>query len=544
MRLGSIVLLGFLAACQGAPTRAAISAPDLEQRLFAIAHDSMGGRATGSRGGYLTADYIASEFARLGLEPAGEDGTFFQTIPFFRFRGDTMGGLTAGGNRLAVGRDLVPIAAPVPNRPVDGREVILGGPLADSTNWPAAAALKDRIVILVPPQELDRRIGGLLGVPRRSARMNEAAIIVIPILEKLGGETVASLIDGRVVTDTSRDGSGPLIVLATGPAADALLGAAVASAAPGTVGPAVGGEVGVGFFPLDFPARNVIGVLRGRDADLAQTYVSVTAHSDHVGFDRSPVDHDSIRAFNRVIRPMGADNPSREPNGAEAKEIQRILDSLRAVRPARPDSIRNGADDDGSGTVALLEVAEAFAKGERPRRSLLFVSHAAEEMGLLGSAWFTDHPTVPIDSIVSEMDMDMIGRGAKTDLPDAGPGYLEMIGTRRLSSEYGDIFDRVNARQPEPFQFNLTFDEPGHPLQYYCRADHYSYARYGIPSMAMSRGEHLDYHQVTDESQYIDYQALRRVARFAFDVASEVANLDHRPALDHPKGDPKAPCVQ
>jgi Zn-dependent M28 family amino/carboxypeptidase len=194
--------------------------------------------------------------------------------------------------------------------------------------------------------------------------------------------------------------------------------------------------------------------------------------------------------------------------------------------------------------VALLEIAEHFAAQDRPARSILLVGHAAEERGLLGSQWYTDHPTVPIDSIVAEVDMDMIGRGGSKDLPDGGVGYLEMIGMRRLSVEYGDIFDRVNARQPIPFVFNLTFDAPGHPLQYYCRADHYSYARYGIPSVALSRGEHLDYHQVTDEAQYIDYDAMARVANLVRGVLTEVGNLDHRPKLDRPKGNPATRCIQ
>jgi Zn-dependent M28 family amino/carboxypeptidase len=165
-------------------------------------------------------------------------------------------------------------------------------------------------------------------------------------------------------------------------------------------------------------------------------------------------------------------------------------------------------------------------------------------MGLLGSAWYTDHSTVPVDSIVADIDMDMIGRGDASDLPGGGPAYLELVGSRRLSTEYGDILDRVNATEPVPFKFNLAYDAPGHPLQYYCRADHYSYARYGIPSVSLSRGEHLDYHQVTDEAQYIDYDAALAVTRFVADAARAVADLDHRPKLDRPKGDPKAVCRQ
>ncbi len=189
-------------------------------------------------------------------------------------------------------------------------------------------------------------------------------------------------------------------------------------------------------------------------------------------------------------------------------------------------------------------MAEQLAGAAHPRRSLLFVSHAAEEEGLLGSRWYTDHPTVARDSIVSEFDIDMDARGDKADLPDGSPTYLEMIGMRRLSKEYGDIIEAVNGRQPLPFTFNLTYDAPGHPLQYYCRADHYSYARYDIPSISVSRGEHADYHQVTDEAQYADYDAMERVGRFAADVITTVANLDHRPKVDFAKHDPAARCVQ
>jgi len=106
------------------------------------------------------------------------------------------------------------------------------------------------------------------------------------------------------------------------------------------------------------------------------------------------------------------------------------------------------------------------------------------------------------------------------------------------------MLEAANAKQPVPFVFDYTYDAPGHPLEYYCRADHYSYARYGIPSVSLSRGEHLDYHQITDEAQYIDYDDLARVAVMVWDAALRVANLDHRPKLDHPKGDPHAPCVQ
>jgi Zn-dependent M28 family amino/carboxypeptidase len=243
---------------------------------------------------------------------------------------------------------------------------------------------------------------------------------------------------------------------------------------------------------------------------------------------------------------MGADSRVTSATPEQQARVRQILDSLRRVHTPRLDSIRNGADDDGSGTVSILEIAEKLAgSGARPHRSILFVSHTGEEAGLFGSRWFTDHPTVPVDSIVAEIDQDMVGRGTASDLPEAGTTYLEVVGARRLSREFGDLLESANARQPVPFVFNYTYDAPNHPLQYYCRADHYSYARYGIPSVAFSRGEHLDYHQVTDEAQYISYPDLARVSRMVYDAALLVANAAQRPRLDQPKpADPHGPCRQ
>ena len=296
--------------------------------------------------------------------------------------------------------------------------------------------------------------------------------------------------------------------------------------------------------PID--SRNVIGIIRGSDPMLRGEFVSITAHNDHIGFNHHPVDHDSLRAFNAIIRPLGADSRPHRPSPDEAREIRRALDSLRAIHEPRLDSIYNGADDDGSGTVALIEIAQAFANtGARTRRSILLVSHTAEEEGLLGSAWFTDHPTVALDSIVAEIDLDMIGRGAAADIAKGGPGYLEVVGLRRLSKEFGDWFEAVNAREPLPFEFDYEYDAPGHPEQYYCRADHYNYARYGIPSVSLSRGSHRDYHQVTDESQYIDYPDYTRLVQMVLDAAIFVANAEHRPQLDVPKPtNPHVPCRQ
>ena len=558
MRLASAlpVLATLLAACgsghtatpapsPASQTAPAITAADLERRLYAVAHDSMMGRETGSEGDFKAAAYVAAEFRRLGLEPAGDNGTYFQTVPFWRVAIDAQSRITVGGTTLQLRRDFLPAIA-VATRTFDGIQAILGGPANDTSRWIAPEQARGKIVVLDLPA----------GVSTRAAIVNArrwagAAAIALVGLEQVAPEGVARLIEGRPVKDSSLNATALPLIWVSRHAASLLLGADVSTLAPGATGPKVDGRFGFTSTPVAFPARNVVAILRGRDPALRGEYVALTAHNDHVGFDHAPVDHDSVRAFDRVVRPMGADSPPREATPDEWARIRPMLDSLRRAHPPRLDSIRNGADDDGSGTVSILEIAEAMARGpDKPRRSILFVSHTAEEAGLLGSAWFTDHATVPLDSVVAEIDQDMVGRGLPTDFPRGGTGagsptYLEVVGDQKLSHEFASMLDAANARQPVPFEFDRSYAQPGHPLQYYCRADHYNYARYGIPAVALSRGEHLDYHQVTDEAQYISYADLARVSRLVFDAALSIANADHRPALDVPKpANPHAPCRQ
>ena len=526
-------------------TAAAITEADLRQRLFLIADDSMMGRESGSAGNYKTADYVAAEFKRLGLEPAGENGSYFQTVPLWTAAIDKRSRLEAGGVALKLGSDFVPNSLGAVPRSLDGVQAIYGGLITDTTRWITPAQAAGKLVVLDLPA----------GTPRRGlnigARWRQAAAIALVTLDAIGPETIATLSEGRPVADTARNPTLVPSIWISRRAAVTLLGGDPPSLSLGATGPALRGWFDIARTPVKFPARNVVAILRGSDPKLRGQYVSLSAHNDHVGFDHSPVDHDSLRAFDRVIRPMGADSPGRTPTAAEWTRIRALLDSLRRMHVPRLDSIRNGADDDGSGTVALLEIAEAMARSNtRPRRSILFVNHMGEESGLLGSAWFTDHPTVPIDSIVGEIDQDMTGRGLPDDFPLEGkiaatPTYLEVIGAKRLSREFGDSLEAANAREPLPFTFDYRFDAPGHPLQYYCRADHYNYARYGIPAVALSRGEHLDYHQVTDEAQYIDYPDLARVTKMVYAAAMVIANMEHRPKLDAPKPtDPHVQCRQ
>jgi hypothetical protein len=329
------------------------------------------------------------------------------------------------------------------------------------------------------------------------------------------------------------------------------LGVPIDNARPGTVGRTLHGEIR--YTITDSPARNVVAILPGSDPRFKNEYVAIGAHNDHLGLRRAgPIDTDSLRAFNEIAKRIYVaragvlpEVPGSGLTPDERASVKVNVDSLHAIRPARLDSVYNGADDDGSGSVGALEVAEKFAGAKvKPKRSLIFVWHTGEEEGLYGSEFFTDHPTIARDSIVAQLNIDMIGRGEASDIPGGNPGYLQLIGSRRLSSELGDLIESVNKTYSSPFKFDYTFDATGHPEQYYCRSDHYEYARYGIPIVFMSTGGHVDYHQITDEPQYINYSHLAKTAGLLADVAERVANLDHRVVVDHAKPDPKGQCVQ
>ena len=396
----SVAALALIASCATQPastsapgpkgTSSAISVTDLRTRLYIYADDSMMGRETGKIGNRMATDYIAAEVKRMGLEPGGDNGTYFQ--------------------------DMRQTSARFPNAPDSGT------------------------------------------------------------------------------------------------------------------------------------ARNVIAILRGSDPVLRDEYVAIGAHNDHVGISGTPQDHDSLKLYNAELTRLGApswDRTARARRDSLRSVIKINLDSLRRIRPARLDSIRNGADDDGSGTVTVLEIAEALAAAPvKPKRSIVFVWHTGEEKGLLGSKWFTEHPTIAREKIVAQLNMDMVGRGGVNDIAGGGPDYLQLVGSRRVSTELGDLIEKMNSSRSRPFKFDYQYDANGHPERIYCRSDHYNYARYGIPITFFTTGQEPDYHQVTDEPQYIEYEKMERIADFVKDIAVSVANLDHRLKVDKPVTDPAAPCVQ
>jgi Zn-dependent M28 family amino/carboxypeptidase len=223
---------------------------------------------------------------------------------------------------------------------------------------------------------------------------------------------------------------------------------------------------------------NVIAVVRGSDPALRDEYVVLSAHFDHVGIGRA----------------VGG------------------------------DSIYNGADDNASGTAALLEIAKAFSNSpERPRRSIMFLHVSGEEKGLLGSRWFSDHPTVPVRQIVANFNVDMIGRNS--------PDSIAVIGKKY--STLGSLVDRTAVSHPE---LGLTVTDDLWPgQQFFFRSDHFNFARVEIPALFFFAGEHDDYHEASDHADKIDADKAARVARLIYYSVQAVANDPQKPTWD-PRG--------
>ena len=466
---------------------AAITAADVSRRIALIADDSMRGRATPSPELDKVAAYIAAEFKRFGLQPGGDSGTYLQRyrLVLSRFLPESSSVWATGGASAhwSVGQDLLwaqgdPPPAPVVSVPV----LVSGDPQAGGSLDSATVA--GRVAILGFGPRLNAIASKLLP-------LKPAAIILVgafpdSIWEKLPGRT------GGVRVTNPNEQTGPSLpaVLVTrsqtvapwlsqaGVNADSLVGAAgqplAARLLPGDTVHLVLWQQSQG----DASAPNVVGILPGSDSALRHQYVLFTAHMDHIG----------VPAAGEGCTAKGA------------------------------DSICNGADDDGSGTVAVLELARAFTSSpDRPKRSLIFMTVSGEERGLWGSGYFADHPTVPLDSVVADLNSDMVGRNwADT---------MAVIG--REHSDLGGTLDSVAARHPELHMTPVGDRWPQEGL--YFRSDHFNFARKGVPVLFFTSGLHPDYHQVSDSPEKIDGEKEARFAQLLYYLGVEVANAAEKP---------------
>jgi hypothetical protein len=538
------------------PTTADITANDLRTRLYQISDDSMQGRRIGELGNFKATTYIAGEFKRLGLKPAGDSGGYFQNLPYGASRVDsTRARLIVAGAPATAGSDWIPTAAVANNRIAGDANVretvaVFVGKWGDSTAVLDANAIRGNVAVFTYAPPAGGRGGAAGGrgggggrggfAAVRDPRTAGAALILVASADSTPRAIAASAF-------TSRAGmrpepiSGPAAAAISASLAAKIFGRPLNQLTPGATGGTISANWTNEFTPSKYASRNVIAVLPGSDPKLAGEYVLVSGHNDHVGMLPRPVDHDSLRAFNRIMRPQGANDRPGAPTAEQQHQIDSLIRYARSIRKPRLDSINNGADDDGSGTVVLLEIAEKFAS-EKPARSIIFVSHQGEEAGLLGSRWFTDHPTIRLDSIVAAHNMDMVGKGRATDVKFGGPNSVQTLGSRRLSRGFGDIIDSIAAHGPNPMTIDHSWDVPANPLNRFCRSDQVNYVHHDVPVTYFSTGYSVDYHQPTDEARYIDFDHAARLARFIHDVMFTIANRATKPAISG--ADPSYPACR
>ena len=499
-----------------------ITVEQLRDYLAFVASDEMQGRDTPSPGLKIVAKFIATNLSRWGLEPAGDDGTFIQNIELRRsaidpagttvklgdqtfaygedFLAGTQAGSATGGIVYASHGWIIPPKEinPYADLDVEGKFVVVAAGL------PAGVTFMDLRrgtagVDFIMPQAYLREHGalGLIQIPdfrtlsRWDASMERA-------LER-GAVEVTSF-----AAADEEEGGALLSITPSLQMLEALfrgeqMNAGRAFAGAGTE------EMGE---PFEFDAektlsvevvtevstiytQNVVAIQRGSDPELADQYVALGAHYDHVG--------------------VGA--------------------------PVDGDAIYNGADDDGSGTVALLAMAEAFAKGPAPKRSIIFVWHTGEEKGLWGARYFNENLPIPADNVVSQLNIDMIGRSkaegdtkqANADL--AGPNEVYLIGPKVMSDQLGEIAESVNDSYLQ-LDFNYKYDAVDHPTRFFFRSDHVTYAQNGIPIIFFFTGTHEDYHRPSDEIDKIDFEKMERITRTIYALAWALAHGEGRPAIN------------
>ncbi len=507
----------------------AITAKQMSDYLYFIASDEMEGRDTPSRGLDTTAKFIGMNLSRWGFKPAGNDGTFYQKIALLRETPDAQNSsLKIGGNSFKYGEDYFRLSG--------GSASTIGAPLVFGGNgWLVKSknidALKDvdaagKIVVLYSD-----------GAPTRAfATAIPAGVMINELTAATRG---ADWLDP--LGYAKRKGAVGVIILASDDAQkdwDRLSKASV------TARPFVEKFRTEVSLPTVFLSQKTADMLFAdaskapyRTKDAAVVFDANKAVSFNAAIK-------SERVFTQNVAAIweGSDPKLKTEMVAMGAHYDHIGISLNSTNP---DKINNGADDDGSGTTAILSIAEALAKSEkRPKRSILFVWHCGEEKGLWGSDYFTRFPTVDLKNIVAQLNIDMIGRSRNPEniIPCDKPGKpcndtisnaneVYVIGSEMLSSKLGAEVKAVNDSYLK-LNYNFKYDDPTDKNRFYYRSDHFNYAKQGIPITFWFDGVHEDYHQPGDEPQKIDYNKMQSVARTIFLTMWDVADLPERPKID------------
>lgn len=509
------------------PAPSEITAAKLKEYLYYVADDARQGRDTPSEGLNQTAQYIADHLKRWGVKPGGDDRTYFQKITLRRGIVDMTATRTdLNGRAFPYGEDfaVLPGANVNTNGALTGTLVYVGhGWVVPSKNINAyeGVDVKDKFMIVsgdrlpkgVTQADLPQGKNGVEWFsPEMYAAMHGAkAIIILPrvnnyerlmrffrnangrsryqpvaFLEGSDKPNFPKLIPSQNLLNAIFEGERLT-------AADAITRANTEeSSAAFDLAASKKFTFSAKTSNDEVTTQNVVGIVEGSDPQLKNEYVAIGAHYDHIG----------------VGQP-----------------------------DATGDKIYNGADDDGSGTVSILALADAFAHELKPKRSILFVWHCGEEKGLWGSRYFTEHPTVPLQNIVAQLNIDMIGRSRlPNDTSPANKGLtganeIYIIGSKLMSTSLGETSERINAAYLK-LKFNYHYDEPNDTERLFYRSDHFNYAKQGIPIIFYFDGIHADYHRPSDSPDKIDYEKMERVARTVYMTGAALANAPTRPVVD------------
>jgi hypothetical protein len=502
---------------------ATITPEELRTHLTVIAHDSLEGRATGSPGQKKAAAYVSSFYKKYGLTPAAVDSneksSYFQ--PYNLYRGAWESAyLKKGNRRFELNEDFyIEGLANLPSE--ETLPVVFAGFGIEESSYNDYSKLdvRDKVVIVLEgePQKSDGSF--LLSGSEENSKWGRARSWEQKAQLALS-KGAKSLI---VISEKDKTGFDKEIQRR-------------ASMAPRVRRLSLQQEVAptrnVAAFTVSQPlGAYLLGTSEKKLAQLRKK-INKTASPPTKSF-KSEI---SLLAT-RQSEVVATENVAALLEGSDKKdEIVVISAHLDHIGISPDGQINNGADDDGSGTVALLELAEAFAKakaeGKGPRRSILFLNVTGEEMGLLGSEYYSEHPLFPIEQHVANLNIDMIGR--VDEAHQNNPDYVYLIGSDKLSSELHAISEESNKKHVN-LALDYTFNRADDPNRFYYRSDHYNFAKNGIPVIFYFTGVHEDYHRPGDDVEKINFERQTKIVKLIFHTAWEVANREERIKVDSNK---------
>lgn len=457
-----------------------ITTDDLKKHLYIVAGKEMEGRETATEGQRKAATYIEDQFRALGLLP-GNSGSYQMPFPVYQDN-QVKATIEVNGKAFDVYKDFVVGLANAYSATMFGSEVVfVGDGLSDSARDSFKGAnAAGKIVLVMSGKAPARPRGSMGGSFQENAQKNGAAAI---LLVQSGFPRKAGDGRGFQYVNAFRKTIYPNTYIISEQIAEAILGADFAAAKEAVNNGNAQPKTYAANIMLEYAkevnklvSTNVIGYIEGTDKK--DEYVFLTAHYDHLG--------------------------------------------------KRGDSvIYYGADDDGSGTVSIIELAEAFAKakaaGKGPRRSIVFMAVSGEEKGLWGSAYYGDHPLFPLEKTTVDLNIDMIGRIDPKRKNGDSTNYVYVVGDDKLSTDLRPISENANKKYTK-LELDYKYNDPNDTERIYYRSDHFNFARKGVPIIFYFNGTHNDYHRPTDTPDKINYDLMAKRAQLVFYTAWEMAN--------------------